>query len=104
MDPAGYPDEHEITSIERWPYTDFQGLLEFVQELWKYPERISCRNGKWKLSTGGWSGNETLIAALQQNRMFWTCCWVLSKRGGYYEFEIPKSQRNPKGKKGNAPH
>jgi hypothetical protein len=39
-----------------------------------------------ELKTGGWSGNEDIINALQQNVVFWTKYWRTSKRGGFYAF------------------
>jgi len=85
-----YPEESELQKIKEWGYNDFPGLMEYVKSLWKYAD---C--GDWKeegriyiISTGGWSGNEDIIAALQENLMFWTCCAMSWKRGGHYEFEV----------------
>ena len=38
------------------------------------------------ISTGGWSGNEDLIGAMQNNAMLWIMTWVSSRRGGHYTF------------------
>lgn len=87
-----YPEEHELRNIKRWDYKDFYGLMEYVEELWKYADvgywNRDC--GSYRISTGGWSGNESIIGALQENRMFWGMCWISSKRGGHYVFEIRK--------------
>lgn len=41
-----------------------------------------------ELHTGGWSGNEVIISALLQNRMFITMWYKKWERGGHYYFEI----------------
>lgn len=96
MDKNGYPEEHELKKIEEWDYHDFRGLMEYVEELWKYADYGYWKRGRkyYRISTGGWSGNESIIYALKQNRMFWACCWVSSKRGGHYIFEISKEATN----------
>lgn len=38
--------------------------------------------------TGGWSSNENVINCIMGNYLVNTVNWVLSRRGGYYEFEI----------------
>lgn len=42
-------------------------------------------------STGGWSGHEELISELE-GTWFWMFCWVQSRRGGHYIFEIKPEQ------------
>lgn len=90
MNENEYPTEDELKKITEWPYPDFDGLMKFVESLWMYAEE-----GYWKregqrysISTGGWSGNEEIIGAMQQNIMFWTMCWYQSQRGGHYVFHI----------------
>jgi len=90
MDADGYPTEKELQAIREWSWRDFAGLMEYLRERWAYAE---C--GYWyqdgntyRLSTAGWSGNEDMIRALQENRIFWSLCWLSSRRGGHYEFEI----------------
>ena len=93
MDTDGYPDEQELARIQAWPAEDFRGLMEFVYSLWQYKDlRWGWTQGmeyRYQLSTGGWSGNESIIGALQLNVMFWLMCWVSSRRGGHYEFKVP---------------
>ena len=93
MDADGYPDDAELDRIRTWPYTDFPGLMEYVKARWRYAE-----DGYWRqegastylISTGGWSGNESIIGALKDNQVFWLLCWVRSERGGHYRFTLPK--------------
>jgi hypothetical protein len=42
-----------------------------------------------ELHTFGWSGNESIVDALDKNVLFWMTCWEQSNRGGHYKFEIP---------------
>lgn len=91
MDDDGYPDGEELKRIAEWPYTDIAGMLEFVAGIWWCPSFGWHIEGDiLKLSTGGWSGNESVIAAMQENRMFWALCWVSSRRGGHYEFDLSR--------------
>lgn len=75
-------------------------VVRAVRDLWWNPEwgiRRAVRRhrsfGKWvrrwEISTGGWSGNEDVIATLE-GTWWWTICWVSSRRGGHYVFEVPE--------------
>jgi len=82
--------------IEKWPYSDAEGLLEYVHEIWAYAD-----SGYWRqkgrrywISTAGWSGNEDIMGALHKNTMFWMMCWQSSKRGGHFVFEILKEVKD----------
>ena len=97
FDGDGYPTEETLMAIRKWP-EDWNSLLEYVREAWTYKDRITNVDSTeeyhpgdfWYLSTGGWSGNEDIIGALQANAMFWICCWWSSRRGGHFEFIVPK--------------
>lgn len=39
---------------------------------------------KVELHTGGWTGNENIIAALRQNVRFWFRCYMWRKGGHFY--------------------
>ena len=84
----GYPEEHELEKIETWDCDDFKGMMDFVASLWYYPDYFEQDGGTYRLSTGGWSGNEEIIGAMKQNSIFWLMCWQMSKRGGHYEFKV----------------
>jgi hypothetical protein len=85
----GYPTGEELKKIREWPVTDAPSLVEFIQGLWSYPDRVVIDKAKHELylSTGGWSGNESIIEALQDNTMFWWSFWQRSQRGGHYWFD-----------------
>ncbi len=91
---AAPPSDHDIVRIEEWRYEHGHGwidLLAYVRKLWHIPDWGWKEHGrKFELSTGGWSDNESIIEALQGNVMFWMVCWVSSRRGGHYVFEIPE--------------
>jgi hypothetical protein len=97
LDDDGYPTRDAIHKIQSWPNTDFNGLMEFIKPLWAYSnsgywtETDTEDEIEYSISTAGWSGNEDLIDALGENRnMFWILCWVQSRRGGHYIFEVKK--------------
>lgn len=97
-DDDGYPTEELLERVKAWPYTDgWTGLLDLVGENWSYQDRWVKEGDLYRCSTGGWSGNEDLIYALMENRMFWACCWVSSRRGGGYEFEANDVSLTTKG-------
>lgn len=90
MTDEGYPDKEELEKIEKWPLRDVFGLVEFIDDLWQY----KFMNKGWakgvfhyELHTGGWSGNESVIEALEKNRFVDRFCekWL---RGGHFYFEI----------------
>ena len=88
-----YPTEEQLETIKAWDLLEkpVSELLEYVENLWKYPDRFRLtgkRVLRLYLSTGGWSGNEDVIDALHQNFIFWSMCWVKSVRGGHFWFEI----------------
>ena len=95
-----YPTPAELRRIRAWQFEDgFDVLLAFVRSLWWAPEwGWTQTQRRYYISTGGWSGNEDLIAALRANRsLFWTLCWISSRRGGHYQFEVPKAFRRAHG-------
>jgi hypothetical protein len=91
LDGDGYPREETLERIAAWPARDYNGLLDYVADLWCYPDYVvkSPEARTYVFATGGWSGNESLISALEQNLVFWGTCWMSSRRGGRYEFVVP---------------
>ena len=93
FDADGYPTEETLRVIREWPIKSnfaVQDLLGYAQEAWRYNFKI--RTGglgrkRWiYTATSGWIGNEEIIGALQENRIFWACCWLESHRGGGFKF------------------
>jgi len=83
-----YPSEETLERIKNWDLTTshVSELLDYVEQFWTYPDRFVRSKHKLYLSTGGWSGNEDIVRALMQNRLFWLLYWHSSQRGGHYWF------------------
>lgn len=88
-----YPTDAELRKVRKWDWELGLGpFMEYVKSLWWHPDWGWYQKGhKFYISTGGWSGNESLIGEMQRNFMFWSLCWVSSRRGGHYRFHIPKN-------------
>jgi hypothetical protein len=98
----GYPQEIELDRIRTWPMeAGWDALMEYVMERWdggrvgiRSRRRLPNHKGgplkrRYIFVTGGWSGNEDLIAALKQNRLFMMVCAERWERGGLYEYRVP---------------
>lgn len=98
LDEDGYPTEEAIEQIENWSYNDPKGWFKFIENIWHLrswgwsevrkayldsPDKI-----EYHISTAGWSGNEDIIRAMQENNILWSDTWVQTRRGGHYIFEI----------------
>lgn len=107
LDDDGYPTEAALDVVELWHWTDAQGWFNFIRSLWAYrswgwTEKIEphelANHERYKdktvhryyVSTAGWSGNESIIAAMQRNEMMWHLNWAESRRGGHYIFELKR--------------
>lgn len=99
IDEDGYPTELALEAIEKWHWDDIPGWFKFIESLWHFrkfgwkekDEPHDWDNKivhKYYISTGGWSGNESIIYAMQRNSMMWTLNWLQSRRGGHYIFEL----------------
>jgi hypothetical protein len=84
----GYPEESELEKIKQWPKMDFEGLYDYIEELWYYPDYIKKEGHNIEMHTGGWSGNEEIISAFQTT-FFWFLSWKRIDRGGHYYLEVP---------------
>ena len=94
-DEEGYPTEEALAKIREWPY-EKQGwrreLMYFVWDLWAYPGfgwHPHADGNRFQISTAGWSGNESLIAAMEDNRPFWWTAFIAERAGGHYWLKIP---------------
>ena len=88
-----YPCVHDLKEISEWDFEkkSVREFLDLLDVLWdvNYGDH-NWDNNKHFLSTGGWSGNEAIIQAIQENRIFWSMCWQESRRGGHYKFDLTK--------------
>jgi hypothetical protein len=91
FDRDGYPTAKTLRTIEKWNCVGRQAkldLLDYVRKAWYAPNYFTIEDGEYHISTAGWSGNEDLIGAMRGNFLFWSMCWVQSRRGGHYIFEV----------------
>ena len=100
LDEDGYPTQAALDIIQLWHWTDPKGWFKFIESLWAiksfgwsegetrhdyYKDKIVYL---YEISTAGWSGNEAIIRAMEQNVDMWEMNWVQSRRGGHYIFEL----------------
>lgn len=104
----GYPTEIELQRIEHWfddKPTDWNesliGLITYVRERWNYRDwgwhEADDKDGTrfYSISTGGWSGNESLMSAMEKNWVFWALMFDSHRAGGHYILKLkPRSNRN----------
>lgn len=99
LDEDGYPTDAALDVIKLWHFTDARGWFKFIENLWmhrdwSWKEKDEPHDYKNKIvrryyvSTTGWSGNESIIHAMQKNHMMWDFNWLESRRGGHYIFEL----------------
>lgn len=98
LDDDGYPTWTALEIIKLWHWSDKKGWFEFIKSIWwsrdwgwtegyGLDDHIKNKKHTYNISTGGWSGNESIIEAMQENTMMWHFTWVQSRRGGHYIFE-----------------
>jgi hypothetical protein len=100
QDGDGYPTEKALDLLRSM--ADINTALDWARELWhdgygSISENITAneagvvradRDARYlRLATGGWSGNEAVLGALQHNRVVWLMAWQLSARGGLHIFK-----------------
>jgi len=96
-----YPTDEQLDKIKNWDYKlGWKSLIEYVELIWWMPDWgfklykgrdnlfKNRRVMKLQLHTGGWSGNEEIIGALQQNFMFWSLSFYKQIVGGHYWFNL----------------
>lgn len=98
-----YHTERELKEIQNWDIKDTHNLIERLRDMWEYKNYFienwgidNIHNERpvlmLELHTGGWSGNEDIIEALQNHKLFWTMWWWKTERGGHYYFEVDFAQ------------
>ena len=105
FDADGYPTDETLTAIELWPDDDVTGCLDFARAAWRWKDYardvtdpaeravLHAEDGDRyvRFATGGWSGNESIIAALKANRGVMLAAWRLHGRGGLHVFQYPRA-------------
>lgn len=100
MNIHGYPEQEDIFYLHNLKFDQFdQATLETIVGMF-----TDTHVGKGSIGTdidfddselvtltlvtGGWSGCEEMIGALQKNKNhWWMAHWKLSQRGGLFEFD-----------------
>jgi len=94
LDDDDYPTDACLDVIRLWHWNDPKGWFAFIKSVWcytnywheKFNEDALCY--EYHISTCGWSGNEDIIRAMQDNGMMWHLNWYQSRRGGHYVFQL----------------
>lgn len=96
-DKNGYPTEEALNQLRSFKLTDdtIALFLLLLQETWWRSEWGIDKKRQYRgfirltLHTGGWSGNEDIIDALQENTVLWNSIYLSRKPGGHWQFKIP---------------
>jgi hypothetical protein len=98
MDEDGYPNDEAVEALETVEvrsFADCEYVLDTLQSVWRWPSyftkgRMRLSRRRWHVSTGGWSGHESLLFALERNWWFWMLAYESHRRGGHYVFETKR--------------
>lgn len=96
FDDDGYPTDEALTSLVHASRTATE-TLEFVGELWNdgFGTFSQCEDADGNTAvafiTGGWSGNESVLGALE-GTMFHTLFWQSTHRGGRVDYAVIADQ------------
>lgn len=99
VDDDGYPTEWGIAAVRHF-HGSPTALVDLLEQLWWTPSLMTV--DEWldnqlrnvvrvSLATGGWSGNETVIDALDKSR-FHLLYWESSHRGGLHVYTVPQTE------------
>jgi hypothetical protein len=90
-----YPTEEQLNRILSWKAENYQELPAYVASLWAYPDlaKETCP-GLWVFATGGWSGNEDLLAAMRKSEAWHRLVWdSLHVPGGLFIVAVSDEAR-----------
>ena len=102
IDGEGYPTDEFIEWIRTFDTikNDPFIFIQIVLDNWYHGDygweiqRAYRGERKVLISTCGWSGNEDMLDALNENTIFWMVHFYSHQRGGHYVFKFKKF--NPK--------
>lgn len=87
-----YPTDEQLTTIARWDnHKDYLGLIDYIEGFYPtygFIKRVGKKIQTVTFVTGGWSGCEDIIRALDQNTIFNMVCWQASFRGGKHVYKV----------------
>ena len=91
-----YPTEEEVARVAKFKFnspnsfTEFMTYVKAIGKYWPQESFVWTQRGRtFSISTGGWSGNEAILDAMERNMIFWMVCWQSHRRGGHYQFKLP---------------
>ena len=118
FDRDGIPTDATLERISSWPIktnADFAVVMDFAGRAWSYPDRWECIESEadpdwpshpkrvYRFSTGGWSGNESIIAAIEANEIVQIVGAWSWRRGGHYEYRFPLAHDTEAGPPSDQP-
>lgn len=92
----GYPTDEGLRAVRTFAGSAHQ-LVELLYEATKaygvvriepFDDDYGRAMIRVYTATGGWSGNESIIGALERS-FFWFAYWESSQRGGAFTFHVP---------------
>jgi hypothetical protein len=104
FDADGYPTDATLDRIRTWPVValaDMVACMDFAGRAWQYedvwtkeddwedPDWPESRKVRYVFSTVGWSGNESVVSAIERNPMLQMMGAWSWRRGGHYEYRFP---------------
>ena len=106
FDAHGYPTEETLDRIRTWDVAtlaDMEAAMDFAGAAWHYDDAWTKERGwidpdwgslqvRYRFSTLGWSGNESIVEAIEGNEMLQMIGAWAWRRGGHYEYRFPRSQ------------
>lgn len=108
FDREGYPTEETLERIRTWEcptIADMLACMDFAGRAWSYPDywekeddwidpddppHMARPEVRYTFSTGGWSGNESIVHEIEANMMVQMIGAWSWRRGGHYEYRFPK--------------
>jgi len=91
FDCDGYPSDETLEAIENWPMEDFKNCLKFAEKAYQKGYGVWKKEEGWiKIATGGWSGNESVVYALQK-QIYWNMLFIAKLCGGAYYIQDPET-------------
>lgn len=92
FDKDGYPTDETLECVAALDPTknDPEEIVKYLSDIWHWGgTMLVYENGCLGMHTGGWSGNESIITALEKS-FFWMVYWFRSERGGHYWFKVKR--------------
>ena len=97
-DEHGNVTDYAVNVISRWPADDWDGLLEFLNDVWNHTYgKMIFSAATVEFITGGWSENEQILSALQENYAIHSRDWFSSHRGGRSVYGLQTTRRTDSG-------